>query len=209
MLSEAARNAIDEIAAMPLPDKVRALNEIRAALHEISPFADPVDCVLWVPAGEVVANNYNPNKVALREMELLEDSIRADGYTQPIVAFREPAQYRVVDGFHRNRVGKEVVDIAAGLHGYLPVTLIRADPANRMASTIRHNRARGKHQVDLMGELVRDLVQKGWDDQKIAKHLGMSEDEIVRLKQIVGIAKIFAAPEYSKSWGDPDEVGIR
>lgn len=209
MLNDAVRKAIKEISALPISERVSALNEIRTALHAVSPFADPVDLVLWVPAGRVVANNYNPNKVAVQEMKLLEDSIRADGYTQPIVAFPEPDRYQVVDGFHRNRVGKEVVDIATGLHGYLPVTLIRSDLANRMASTIRHNRARGKHQVDLMGDVVRDLVQKGWNDEKIAKHLGMTEDELVRLKQIVGIAKIFAAPEYSKSWGDVNEVAIR
>jgi ParB-like chromosome segregation protein Spo0J len=209
MLSEPAKKAIDEIRNLPLPEKVAALNELRTALHEISPFADPVDLVLWVPANEVVANNYNPNRVASMEMKLLEHSIREDGYTQPIVSFHEPQQYTVVDGFHRNRVGKEAADITARLQGYLPVVTINKGPADLMASTIRHNRARGKHQVDLMGDLIRDLVQKGWNDEQIAKHLGMTEEELVRLKQLVGIAKIFATPEYSKSWGNPDEVGIR
>jgi ParB-like chromosome segregation protein Spo0J len=205
MLNEAIKNVIETIAALPIPERVSALNEIRTALHAVSPFADPVDLVLWVPSEQVVANNYNPNKVAVQEMKLLEDSIRADGYTQPIVAFQEPDRYQVVDGFHRNLIGKGVVDITAGLHGYLPVTLIRSDLPNRMASTIRHNRARGKHQVDLMGEVVRDLVQKGWGDEQIAKHLGMTEEELVRLKQIVGIAKIFANAEYTRSWGNTNE----
>lgn len=195
---------------LPEHYRVAALNRIREAVHEASPFTEPVDLVLWVPADTVEANDYNPNTVASPEMKLLEHSIRTDGYTQPIVtAYDEDlGKYVVVDGFHRNRVGKEAADIRERLHGYLPVTVLDKDIKERMAATIRHNRARGKHQVDLMGELVRDLVQKGWHDDEIAKHLGMSPEELLRLKQIVGIAKLFAAPDYSKSWGDVTEGGV-
>jgi ParB-like chromosome segregation protein Spo0J len=145
--------------------------------------------------------------VASPEMRLLELSIREDGYTQPIVVAPDGDQYVVVDGFHRNRVGKEIKDIRQRVFGHLPVVILDKDAGSRMASTIRHNRARGKHQVDLMGELVRELVQKGWPDNKIAKHLGMSVEELLRLKQIVGIAKLLGTPEYSKSWGDINEEG--
>lgn len=200
---------IREIDILPLSEKVNTLNLIRKELHKISPFNDPVDLVYWVPAEQVVANDYNPNKVAFTEMKLLEHSIREDGFTQPIVSVQEEGLYVVVDGFHRNRIGKEVVDICTRLHGYLPVVMINSDLSNRMASTIRHNRARGKHQIDLLGELVKILVQGGWSDEQIAKHMGMTEEELVRLKQLVGIAKIFAAQEYSKSWGDINEMAIR
>lgn len=192
---------------LPVDERVEALNRIRTALHRVSPFEDPVDLVLWVKSDRVVANDYNPNHVAPPEMKLLALSILEDGYTQPIVTFydEEQAIYIVVDGFHRSRVGREVLEIRKRLYDYLPVVVIDKTLGERMASTTRHNRARGKHQVDLMGDLVRDLVQKGWGDARIAKHLGMSPEELLRLKQIVGIAKIFAAPDYSKSWGDINE----
>jgi len=211
-LPDAALAAIAKVEAglaildcLPEHYRVAALNRIREAVHAASPFDDPVDLVLWVPADRVEANDYNPNMVASPEMKLLEHSIREDGFTQPIVVARDGDRYVVVDGFHRSRVGKEVADIRDRLGGYLPVVDLEKSLQDRMASTIRHNRARGKHQVDLMGELVRDLVQKGWRDEQIAKHLGMTFEELLRLKQIVGIAKLFAAPEYSKSWGDVNE----
>lgn len=204
-IADVARALADEIHALPVDERVVALNEVRTILHEASPFADPVDLVLWVPAEAVQANDYNPNKVAEQEMNLLIDSIREDGYTQPIVSVHGEQVYVVVDGFHRNRVGKEVEDIRERIHGYLPVTLLNKPVDHRMASTVRHNRARGKHQVDLISELVKKLIQQGWPDDKIAQHLGMTEEELVRLKQVVGIAKMFATPEYSKSWGELDD----
>jgi ParB-like chromosome segregation protein Spo0J len=202
--------AISDLDCLPEHYRIAALNRIREAVHRASPFEEPVDLVIWVPAGAVEANDYNPNAVASPEMKLLEHSIRTDGYTQPIVtAYDEDiGKYVVVDGFHRNRVGKEAADIHERLHGYLPVTVIDKDIKDRMASTIRHNRARGKHQVDLMGELVRELVQRGWGDAQIAEHLGMSFEELLRLKQLVGIARLFAAPDYSKSWGDVTEGDV-
>ncbi len=152
-----------------------------------------------VPAAKVVANDYNPNKVAARELDLLELSIREDGVTQPIVTYCDSAAdlYVIVDGFHRWRVLTERLGCSQ-----IPVVTLDKDIRNRMASTVRHNRARGKHQVDLVAELVKSLLAKGWDDERVAEHLGMTEEELVRLKQVVGIARMFANPEYSKSWGE-------
>jgi ParB-like chromosome segregation protein Spo0J len=189
------------ISVLPMAEQVMALNAARASLHEISPFrAEPVDFVRWVPAESVISNEYNPNKVASPEMELLYMSIKADGYTQPIVSVESDEVNIVVDGFHRNRVGKEKADIKERLHGYLPVTTIKKALHERMASTIRHNRARGKHQVDLMSELVVKLVNLGRKDTEIAKELGMSADELIRLKQQTGIAKLFAGQPFQRSW---------
>jgi ParB-like chromosome segregation protein Spo0J len=185
-------------------DRVAPLNDARQALHGVSPFArEPVDCVLWVPADTVEANDYNPNAVAPPEMLLLEYSITADGYTQPIVAYTEGEGYLVVDGFHRNRVGKECPAVRDRVHGYLPVTLInqdREDRGDRIASTIRHNRARGKHRVDAMSEIVIELARRNWSPEKIGKELGMDPDEVLRLKQISGLAELFADEEFSEAW---------
>ncbi len=199
--------AIDRLRDLPLDAKVRALNTVREALHAISPFAaEPVDFVAWVPAGEVSANDYNPNRVAAPEMDLLRLSIAADGYTQPIVTCPEEDRREVVDGFHRNRVGKECPDVTARVHGYLPVVTIRSDrrdKKDRIAATIRHNRARGKHGVDAMSDIVADLHKRGWDSEKIGKELGMDADEVLRLKQITGLAELFANREFSEAWEVP------
>lgn len=193
-----------EISALPEPEKVAALNEARKALHEISPFCrEPVDCVLWVPADQVGANDYNPNTVAPPEMRLLELSIGEDGYTQPIVAWGKNDYYEVVDGFHRNRVGKECKSVKDRIHGYLPITLInhdREDKGDRIAATIRHNRARGKHQVAAMSDIVLELSRRNWSDAKIGRELGMEPDEVLRLKQITGLAELFSDEEFSKAW---------
>ena len=173
-------------------------------MHEISPFKDePVDCVLWVEGEQVEANDYNPNAVAPPEMRLLELSISEDGYTQPIVAYGVNDYYEVVDGFHRNRVGKECKEVKERIHGYLPVTIInhdREDKSDRIASTIRHNRARGKHQVTAMSDIILELSRRNWSDQKIAKELGMEPDEVLRLKQITGLAELFADNDFSEAW---------
>lgn len=194
----------DEITALPEAEKIAALNKARQALHEISPFkAEPVDCVLWVPADQVEANDYNPNTVAPPEMKLLALSIGQDGYTQPIVAWGKNDYYEVVDGFHRNRVGKEDKTVRDRIHGYLPITLInhdREDKGDRIAATIRHNRARGKHQVAAMSDIVLELSRRNWSDQKIGRELGMEPDEVLRLKQITGLAELFSDAEFSKAW---------
>jgi ParB-like chromosome segregation protein Spo0J len=186
------------------------LNAIRAALHEVSPFkAEPVDFVRWVRADDVTANDYNPNSVAPPEMELLRLSISADGYTQPIVANLEDDSMVVVDGFHRHRVGKECLDVQARVKGYLPVVQIRSERVgreDRMASTIRHNRARGKHSVDAMSAIVVDLKRRNWSDEKIGRELGMDPDEVLRLTQISGLREMFADVDFSQAWevGDDD-----
>lgn len=189
---------------LPLEEKIEAINELKRALQRVSPFQDePVDCVQWVKEDLVIANDYNPNSVAPPEMELLHTSIQEDGYTQPIVVFQHDGIYEVVDGFHRNRVGKEYADIKERIHGYLPVTVInddRHDKADRIASTIRHNRARGKHQVEKMSDIVIDLKRRNWSDEKIARELGMDADEVLRLTQITGLAEMFADQEFSEAW---------
>jgi ParB-like chromosome segregation protein Spo0J len=195
---------ISEISALPKTDKIKAINDVKTALHEISPFrSEPVDCVLWVPAEQVEANDYNPNAVAPPEMKLLELSIGEDGYTQPIVVWGKNDYYEVVDGFHRNRVGKECKAVRERIHGYLPVTLINGDreeKSDRIAATIRHNRARGKHQVSAMSDIVLELSKRNWSDEKIGRELGMEPDEVLRLKQITGLAELFADKEFSEAW---------
>lgn len=190
--------------ALPFAEKVAAINEIKQALKAISPFnANPFECVQWVKADEVIANDYNPNAVAPPEMELLHTSIQEDGYTQPIVVWYHDGIYEVVDGFHRNRVGKEYADIRERIHGYLPVVVInndREDKGDRIASTIRHNRARGKHKVEAMSDIVVELKRRNWSDKKIAKELGMDADEVLRLSQITGLAEMFANREFSQAW---------
>jgi ParB-like chromosome segregation protein Spo0J len=196
---------IEEISKLDLEKKVEAINKAKLALHEISPFnTEPVDCVLWVKNETVKANDYNPNSVAPPEMELLRLSIANDGYTQPIVSMDNLDGTReVIDGFHRNRVGKECKDIQSRVHGYLPVVTIRESQSghnDRVASTIRHNRARGKHKVDSMSDIVVDLKRRNWSPEKIAKELGMDSDEVLRLSQISGLIEMFSNKEFSQAW---------
>lgn len=195
----------DELLSIESLDKrIEAINAIKETLKAVSPFkSEPVECVKWVPSDLVFANDYNPNSVAPPEMELLHTSIQEDGYTQPIVVWQHDGMYEVVDGFHRNRVGKEYSDIRERIHGYLPVVVInndREDKGDRIASTIRHNRARGKHKVEAMSDIVLDLKKRNWSDAKIAKELGMDADEVLRLAQIQGLAEMFADREFSQAW---------
>jgi ParB-like chromosome segregation protein Spo0J len=187
-----------------LAEKVRRLNAVRRGIAGLSPFQDePVDFVEWVPADAVTANDYNPNAVAPPEMELLALSIMADGYTQPIVAMADEDGHTVVDGFHRHRVGKESPDVAERIRGFLPVVSIREDRAgrgDRIAATIRHNRARGKHQVVAMSDIVLELKRRNWSDDKIGRELGMDPDEVLRLAQITGIAEAFKDRDFSEAW---------
>ena len=192
------------ISVLPLEERVEALNEARAALHAVSPFvAEPVDLVTWVKADTVRANDYNPNAVAPPEMRLLKLSICADGYTQPIVACHDAQGEEVIDGFHRHRVGREVPEVRKRVHGYLPAVVIngeREDKGDRMAATIRHNRARGEHRVDSMADIVVELKRRFWSDAKIATELGMDPDEVLRLTQVTGLAGLFAEREFSQAW---------
>lgn len=190
--------------------QVTVINELRQVIHEHSPFrTEPVDFVRWVKNETVHANDYNPNSVAPPEMELLRLSIANDGYTQPIVSMaNEDGTREVIDGFHRNRVGKECADIQQRVHGYLPVVTIREsqqDRNNRVASTIRHNRARGKHRVESMSEIVVDLKRRNWSDAKIGKELGMDQDEVLRLTQISGLTEMFKDRSFSQAWSESND----
>jgi ParB-like chromosome segregation protein Spo0J len=197
---------LESVALMDTNKKVSIMNEMKLKMHKISPFkSEPVDCVLWVKNETVHSNDYNPNSVAPPEMELLRLSISADGYTQPIVSMLEQngETREVIDGFHRNRVGKECEEIQTRVHGYLPVVTINEDRTkinDRVASTIRHNRARGKHKIDAMSDIVIDLKKRNWSDEKISKNLGMDKDEVLRLCQIGGLIELFSDKEFSKSW---------
>ncbi len=207
---EKAKQAFTDISVLDLDSKVEIINAIKRELHELSPFKDePVDCVLWVKSDLVVANDYNPNSVAPPEMKLLERSIDADGFTQPIVSWPRDGGYEVVDGFHRNRVGKESKVVKKRVHGYLPLAVIRHEregKGDRIASTIRHNRARGKHKVEAMSDIVIELKRRNWTDERISRDLGMDQDEILRLCQITGLAEMFADKQFSRSWDVEGEI---
>lgn len=183
---------------------INYINSARETIHKYSPFAgEPVDFVKWVKNDIVVANEYNPNTVAPPEMELLKLSILSDGYTQPIVTWETEKNIEVIDGFHRNRVGKECLEVRERIYGYLPVVLIKDDRQgknDRIASTIRHNRARGKHAVSSMSDIVIELKNRNWTNARISKELGMDEDEILRLCQITGLSELFKDDDFSRSW---------
>ena len=207
-LTNHIKTLVEALAELPIEERIDAINEVRAAIHAVSPMKHhPVDLVLWVRSERVQANDYNPNRVAAPEMRLLTHSVRANGYTMPIVTHETNEATIVVDGFHRHRIGREIPDVAESVHGRLPVTRIRAersDEAARIAATIEHNRARGEHQVDQMSEIVRMLHRAGWRDAKIQEELGMDLDEVTRLKQLTGLAELFADREYSEAWEPPE-----
>lgn len=191
--------------SLPEDQRIEAINAFRQAIHEHSPFREqPVDCVLWIKQGEITANDYNPNNVAPPEKRLLCKSLEMDGFTQPIVVTESDTQhYEIVDGFHRHEMGSNRAILKRQLKGYLPVTCLRKarqKKGERMAATIRHNRARGRHQIHAMSDIVRELVQLGWDDAKIGQELGMDSDEVLRLKQINGLLELFADRRYSEAW---------
>lgn len=168
----------------------------------MSEWRSPVYNVIGVPIEKVKANDYNPNAVAPPEMALLETSIWEDGYTQPIVTYydKENDIYIVVDGFHRYLTIKNSKRIYERENGILPVVVIEKEIGDRMASTIRHNRARGTHNIELMSVIVAELVEMGKGDRWICQHIGMSVDELLRLKQITGLASLFANRDFSASW---------
>jgi hypothetical protein len=193
-------------------DKAAFIELARSTLHDLAPNkAQPVDLVQWVPIDKVRSNSYNPNSVAESEMRLLYTSIDRDGYTQPIVACynAEEDTYEVVDGFHRYFVMKSNPDIYDRCHGLLPVVVIDKDVNDRMASTVRHNRARGKHSVTGMSNLVFNMLNNGWDDVSICNELGMEPEELLRLKHITGFSKLFADVEYSRSWMTKNQVLLK
>lgn len=201
----------EEVENAPDPDQY--LQDMKLWIHEqMSIHGDqPVDMVRWVPAEKVQANNYNPNSVAKNEMSLLYLSIKHDGYTQPIVTIydEELDKYIIVDGFHRHLTLKSNKDIYDQNHGKLPVVVIKKDINDRMASTVRHNRARGKHSVDGMASMVFNMLDNGWEDEAICKELGMEADELLRLKHITGFSKLFENVEYSRSWEVKRQIKAR
>ena len=191
--------------SLPEDKRIEAINAFRQAIHENSPFREqPVDCVLWIKQDEITANDYNPNNVAPPEKRLLCKSLEMDSFTQPIVVTESEARhYEIVDGFHRHEIGSNRAVLKRQLKGYLPVTCLRKERQkkfDRIAATIRHNRARGRHQINAMSDIVRELVQLGWDDERISQELGMDSDEVLRLKQINGLLELFADRRYSEAW---------
>ncbi|EQF22238.1 parB-like nuclease domain protein [Clostridioides difficile CD160] len=186
-----------------LDEKIDSLNKVKLALSEVSPFkSEAVDTVLWIKGDSVIANDYNPNSVASPEMKSLHLSIKEDSYTQPIVAYYDKSnnEYIIVDGFHRNIIGKEYSDIKERIYGYLPITIIDKGLDERITSTIRHNRARGSHQINEMSNIVLILNSLGWDDYKICNKLGMEIEEVLRLKQRTGLTEAFKNHVFSNSW---------
>ena len=202
------------IAALPLEARVEALNRARSALHEVSPFkAEPVDLVLWRRAEDVTGyDEYaNPNTVHRDELLLLTHSMQKNGVAMALVTHETDVDGAVVDvvvdGMHRRKVGTHDPELRARMHGYLPVSRLvaaRADVPGRIAATVEFNRARGTHGVDAMSGLVRMLHEMGWSDDKVQKELGMEADEVARLKQITGIAALFADRDFSQAWTPAD-----
>lgn len=168
----------------------------------------PVGDVKWVHIDKVVANDYNPNSVATNEMRLLYTSIKQDGYTQPVVTIYDEEQdkYIIVDGFHRHLVFKRYKDIAERTENHLPVVIIKKDINDRMASTVRHNRARGKHSVNGMANMVFEMLDNGWEDSRICNELGLETEELVRLKHVTGFSKLFENAEYSRAWKHKKQI---
>jgi len=193
------------LADLPLDERVAEINRLRALIHEYSPFkSEPIDFVRWVPTDSVYANDYNPNSVAPPEMALLEHSIDHDGFTQPVVGWLgEDDMYEVVDGFHRTTVAKRSTSVVLRLQGFMPIVAIQTkntERNDRVASTIRHNRARGKHNVESMSDIVIELKKRNWSDERVAKELGMDPDEVLRLCQVSGLVEVFADEEFSTAW---------
>ena len=193
-------------------DEISAINDIREFLHSISPTrAGPVDLVRWVPIEMVEPNDYNPNSVARIEMGLLLHSIEQDGYTQPVVTIwdEDRQKYVIVDGFHRYFVMKSNKKLRDLYNGHLPITVIEKEINDRMASTVRHNRARGKHSVDGMANMVFRMLDNGMADKEICNELGMEPEELLRLKHITGFSKLFENVEYRKAWITRSQAEIR
>lgn len=194
-------------------DKQEFLNELKDYLYRvISPrHNQPIDMVRWVPVEQVQANDYNPNSVAGNEMRLLYTSISHDGYTQPVVTVydSEIQKYVIVDGFHRYTIMRRYEDIYKLNDGKLPIVVIDKSINDRMASTIRHNRARGKHSVAGMGKIVFDMLKNGATDEQICNEVGLEPEELARLKYVTGFAKLFENAQYGKAWETDRQLKIR
>ena len=205
---------VDEIAKAlaEAEDPMQLVTDIRTKLHELSPRnSQPIDYVRWVPIERVQANDYNPNSVAKNEMRLLYTSISHDGYTQPVVTIYDESidKFVIVDGFHRYttmRTNKDIYEMNGGL---LPIVVLNKDINDRMASTVRHNRARGKHSTAGMGQIVFNMLQNGMSDQEVCKELGLEAEELIRLKHITGFSKLFKDAEYGQAWETDKQISIK
>ena len=192
--------------------RFEAIEKARQALAELSPLHEqPVDRIRWVPVEDVEPNDYNPNSVAKIEMGLLYTSILHDGYTQPVVTIwdEEKQKYVIVDGFHRYFTCRNNPDIRDRNMGYLPIVVLDKPINDRMASTVRHNRARGKHSIDGMSNMVFQMSENGWSEAEICGELGMEAEEVLRLKHITGFSKLFENAEYKKAWESKVQLKLR
>lgn len=193
-------------------DKIKFINDLKEFIHkEISEIKQPIDFVRWIPIDKVSPNDYNPNSVAKIEMGLLYKSIKHDGYTQPIVTIydKEKDKYVIVDGFHRYYTCKTNKDIYESNKGHLPCVVIEKDINERMAATVRHNRARGEHSVAGMGNMVFEMLENGWSETEICNHLGMEPEEILKLKHITGFSRLFENVNYQQSWETKNQIKLK
>ena len=193
-------------------EQIVFFENIKELIHKISPLKEqPVNRVLWVNINKVSPNDYNPNSVAKKEMGLLYTSILHDGYTQPVVTIydEEQKKYIIIDGFHRYFTCKSNPEILERNKGRLPIVVLNKNINDRMASTVRHNRARGMHSVTGMSSMVFNMLENGWQDQDICNELGMSVEELVKLKHITGFSKLFQDKEYSKSWETKNQILLK
>lgn len=207
-----ADDLLTELLGMSADEQIEYIEGLKARLDEIHPLKEqPVNRIRWVDVEQVQANDYNPNSVASHEMHLLYTSILHDGYTQPVVTIydEELDKYVIIDGFHRYFTCKNNEDIRNRNHGRLPIVVLDKEINDRMASTVRHNRARGKHSVGGMSNMVFNMLDNGWSDADICNHLGMSADELLRLKHITGFSKLFADAEYNKAWTTKHQILLK
>jgi ParB-like chromosome segregation protein Spo0J len=191
---------LDKYKNADIHKKVEIYNELSQKLYDFIGLNHPVLNIQLVPVEKVHANDYNPNKVAPPEMKLLKLSIKKDGLTMPVVACNNKKEFEVVDGFHRRTHVANDKEINESLHGYIPISILNKSIEDRITSTVRHNIARGTHQVELSANLIVLLKKHNWTNARIGKELGMDADEVLRLKQITGIAELFADKKFSDSW---------
>jgi len=210
MLQELTKYLKDD--AVDDDTKINVIESVKEVIDKYSPLnTQPVNRIRWVDVDMVQANDYNPNSVATIEMKLLYTSIKHDGYTQPIVTIfdKNINKYVIIDGFHRYFTCKSHDDIRERNHGKLPIVVLDKDINDRMASTVRHNRARGKHSIKGMSSIVFGMLDNGWEDHDICEELGMEAEELLRLKHITGFSKLFADAEYKKAWESKKQIQVK
>ena len=205
-ITELINNAFDEA-----QNKVEFINEISTIIYNLHPIRQPVSNVIWIKIEDVEPNDYNPNSVANKEMALLYTSILHDGYTQPIVTIydEKKKKYIIVDGFHRYFVAKNKREIRDRNKGYVPIVVIEKDINDRMSSTVRHNRARGKHSISGMSNMIFEMLENGWGDAQICNELGMEAEELIKLKHITGFSKLFENVKYKLAWEAKKQILLR